>query len=46
MSERSCANCGKKKDVYGGKICSKEHFICKSCAFGRSTCPLCGHSLH
>jgi len=40
--ERVCANCGKKKSVYGGKICENDHFICKDCAKYKSKCPVCG----
>jgi len=45
MPRRTCDACGKEKDVYGGKVCEKGHFICSSCAYGRSTCPLCGKPL-
>jgi len=45
MPNRICDSCGKKKDVYGGKICEKGHFICKSCGYTRSTCPICGKPL-
>ncbi|MFA5375615.1 MAG: hypothetical protein WC455_07660 [Dehalococcoidia bacterium] len=40
MAKRICAECGKEKDVYGGKTCSKDHFICKECARYRTNCPL------
>ena len=45
MSHRICDNCGHSKDTYGGKTCSKGHFICHSCASGHEHCPLCGHTL-
>ncbi|MFX1534659.1 MAG: hypothetical protein ACFFDI_10595 [Promethearchaeota archaeon] len=47
MSKRICANCGNKKDVWGGKVCAKDHFICRGCYMsrGRSACPLCGTPL-
>lgn len=45
MAQRVCGNCGKTKDVHGGKICSHDHFICKECAFGHLHCPICGHTL-
>ena len=45
MGSRVCDNCGKIKDTYGGKSCSKGHFICHSCASGHVHCPLCRHTL-
>jgi len=45
MSSRVCANCGKTKEVYGGKTCSKGHFICHSCSSRHVHCPLDGHTL-
>jgi len=45
MGSRVCDDCGKIKDVLGGKTCSKGHFICHSCASGHVHCPLCGHTL-
>ena len=45
MSHRICDNCGHSKDTYGGKTCSKGHFICHSCASSHDHCPLCGHTL-
>ena len=45
MGSRVCDNCGKTKDVFGGKSCSKGHFICHSCASSHIHCPLCGHTL-
>jgi hypothetical protein len=44
-NKRKCAKCGEEKEVKGGKICAKEHFICQRHASGRSTCPLCGTKL-
>lgn len=35
MASRRCAPCGEDKDVQGGMICEKEHFICYSCATWR-----------
>ena len=32
MPKRVCDVCGKNKDVSGGKICEKGHFVCSSCA--------------
>ena len=48
MAKRSCAKCGKEKDVEGARICEKGHFICKSCVWEtsgllsgeRKVCPL------
>ncbi|MDI6847006.1 MAG: hypothetical protein QMD23_02600 [Candidatus Bathyarchaeia archaeon] len=51
MGKRTCANCGKEKDVSGGKECQNGHFICRECAGGgflvpsRRECPLCGKPL-
>jgi hypothetical protein len=45
MAKRICAHCGKEKDVYGGKVCANDHFICKGCGQYRSSCPLCGKPL-
>ena len=51
MAKRRCANCGKEKDVRGGKICPNDHFICASCVYGGlfgptlTSCPLCGKPL-
>jgi transposase-like protein len=45
MATRVCAACGKTKDLSGGKTCDKEHFICKSCAYSYSKCPLDGTKL-
>lgn len=50
MARRICAKCGKEKDVEGGRVCEKGHFICRSCVwegsgllftFEKRTCPLC-----
>ena len=40
MATRICSVCGKDRDVKGGKICEKGHFICYSCQKGRTRCPL------
>jgi len=50
MPRRICDACGKEREVRGGKVCSKGHFICSSCIGGglfggRTTCPLCGKLL-
>ena len=45
MAKRKCAKCGKEKEIKGAKICINDHFICQSCASGRSTCPLDGKAL-
>lgn len=42
---RTCDADGKQKDMFGGKVCEKGHFICKDHAYTRSTCPLCGTRL-
>ena len=41
MAERECAVNRKKEDISGGKICEKDHFICKDHAWGTSHCPVC-----
>jgi hypothetical protein len=33
MAERVCCKCNKKKDMKGGKICEKDHFVCKGCLY-------------
>lgn len=51
MARRVCANCGQEKDVSGGRVCPKDHFICSSCVYGgffgptRESCPLCHERL-
>lgn len=45
MPTRPCDTCGKTKEVYGGKTCSKGHFTCKDCAYGHEHCQVCGHTL-
>jgi hypothetical protein len=45
FGNRVCDNCGKNKDVMGGKSCSKGHFLCHSCASRHIHCPLCRHTL-
>lgn len=52
--ERSCVKCGKSKDIKGGKVCEKGHFVCKTCVnesvgvfFGEAMkrCPICEKKL-
>src|SRR4051812_29329998 len=31
MSQRVCDECGKTKEVSGGKTCENGHFVCKDC---------------
>jgi len=53
MPKRICAKCGKEKEISGGKVCEKGHFICKSCVWEtagffsneRRICPLCSKRL-
>jgi len=48
MPKRICAACGEEKDVYGGKICTKNenHFVCKECYYRYGNkCPVCGAPL-
>jgi len=47
MPKRICDACGKEKDVYGGKTCTKGHFICRGCYMSRGStkCPLCSTEL-
>lgn len=33
MSKRICVKCGKEKELKGGKICEKGHFVCKECTY-------------
>jgi hypothetical protein len=49
MPTRICAICGKNKDVEGGMICEKGHFICWACSgkgdgiifdYTRTRCPI------
>jgi hypothetical protein len=50
MAQRICAHCGKMKDLAGGKICEKDHFLCKDCVVQSTIftttvlkkCPICG----
>lgn len=42
---RECAVNGKRKPVWGGKICEQGHFICKEHAEGHVHCPLDGTKL-
>ena len=49
MPKRICDVCGKEKDVKGGKVCAKGHFVCKEDIWKtaglltgpRKICPLC-----
>lgn len=45
MAHRVCDNCGKDKDVSGGKTCSKGHFHCHDCGSRHAHCTVCGHTL-
>ncbi len=51
MPRRTCDSCGKDKDVHGGKVCEKGHFVCSSCVHYdflgsiRTTCPICKKKL-
>ncbi len=54
MARRICDICGKDKDVQGGKVCEKGHFVCSQCVHGsglqllgpsRTACPICGKKL-
>jgi len=45
MTKRKCAKCGEEKEVRGAKTCVNDHFICYTCGWGKSSCPLCGKSL-
>lgn len=40
MLMRVCAACGETKDLRGGKICEKGHFICSSCQRRVTKCPI------
>lgn len=40
MAKRLCSVCGENKDMSGGKICEKGHFICYSCQKYKSKCPI------
>lgn len=33
MAERVCIVCNKKKNMEGGKICERGHFVCRSCVY-------------
>ncbi len=54
MANRICAKCGKDRELKGGKVCEKGHFICKYCVYDgsgilftheRKYCPLCDKKL-
>jgi hypothetical protein len=47
-AKRMCAKCGRERDIQGGKVCEKGHFVCKECvkpsgffASELKKCPLC-----
>jgi len=46
VPKRKCDACGENKDVKGGKVCEKGHFICMKCVWAgqwlgpRKICPL------
>jgi hypothetical protein len=44
MPTRKCDGCGQVKDVHGGKVCEKGHFLCSGCG-NRIECPICGTRL-
>jgi len=54
VNKRSCAACGKEKELEGGKICEKGHFVCSACIGHpgiifddrRKKCPLDGTKLN
>lgn len=55
MSKRICSQCGKEKEIKGGKVCEKGHFICKDCVYEgsgiiftyeKSKCPICNKNLN
>ena len=48
MPKRTCDVCGKSKEVKGGQVCEKSHFVCSQCSnmgglLGgkRKQCPIC-----
>ena len=48
MARRICSACGEEHNVSGGKICEKDHFICKDCVYSgvifiseKAHCPIC-----
>jgi hypothetical protein len=45
MAKRLCSVCGEEKDMAGGKICERGHFICRQCQRSLSKCPLDGTRL-
>lgn len=38
--KRICAGCGETKQVNGGKVCEKGHFLCASCQRRVTRCPI------
>ncbi len=48
MATRQCVNCGKEKELKGGKVCENGHFVCYGCnsgIMGKKSCPLDGKKL-
>jgi rubrerythrin len=52
MAQRICSVCGKKKEISGGKICEKDHFVCMDDVYSgvifideKKSCPICGKPL-
>lgn len=53
MAERVCDCCGRKRQVSGGRVCEKGHFVCVCCVSetigilsgARTQCPLCKRRL-
>lgn len=51
MPKRTCAECGREKELKGGKVCERKgHFICQTCVYKGSNvlftyekhkCPVC-----
>jgi len=55
MPKRTCAKCGRDKEIRNGVTCENGHFVCSSCKSGQGVlggsvtltkCPLCGKRLH
>lgn len=44
MPTRACAACGEKKEIEGGMICERGHFICRACS-GKSKGIIFDHTL-
>lgn len=54
MAKRVCAKCGNEKEISGGLICEKGHFICRACSgkdkgfvvdYTLKKCPVCSTKL-